>query len=199
MSTAALKVLLTGDPGCGKTTVMRRVIERLAGEVPVSGFVTEEIREGGRRTGFRGITPDGRDFLLAHVDSPSEIRVGPYGVEQEGLESIGVPALRPGPATRLVVVDEIGKMECFSEAFRRAVQQLLDGETPLLASVASRGVGFVKNVRQDPRVTLLRMQRRSRDAMVGDLLRRLARAGISRETSAPRASVNEQTQEGQPT
>jgi nucleoside-triphosphatase len=151
-------------------------VERLGGRVSMTGFVTDEIREGGRRKGFRGTTLDGDDFLLAHVDSPSAIRVGPYGVELEGLETIGVPALEAGPGTGLVVLDEIGKMESFSDAFRQAVERLLASDTPLLATVAAHGVGFVKRVRRDNRVELVRMSRRSRDSMVGEMLRKLERS-----------------------
>jgi nucleoside-triphosphatase THEP1 len=180
MSDPAIKLFLTGDPGCGKTTVLRRVVTRLGGSVPMSGFLTEEVLETGRRRGFQGVTLSGESFPLADRDLDSELRVGPYGVTLEGLETVGLDALRPGASTRLLVLDEVGKMEAFSEPFRDRVQEMLDGETPLLATVASHGVGFVKRIRQDRRVTLLRMRRRGRDAMVGDILRRLAAIGIAR-------------------
>ena len=173
-----MKLFLTGDPGCGKTTVVRRVAERLAPKVAMTGFWTEELREGDTRTGFRGVTLDGRDFLLAHVREKGVAKVGPYGVVLEGLERVGVDALRPAPATRLVVLDEVGKMESFSTAFRDAVEALLASPVPVLGTVAVHGVGFPKRVRQDRRIELVRMSRASRDAMVGDVLRRLAAAGI---------------------
>jgi len=44
-------LLLTGPPGCGKTTLLEKVIERT--RVPCIGFVTKEIREAGRRKGFK--------------------------------------------------------------------------------------------------------------------------------------------------
>ena len=183
-----LKLFLTGNPGCGKTTLIRRVVDALSGEVAMTGFLTEEIREGRKRKGFRGRTLDGRDFVLATVDSGSDLRVGSYGVEREGLETIGVPSLEPGSDTRLVVVDEVGKMESFSMPFRDAIESLLAAETPVLGTVAARGVGFVKSVRKDPRITLLTVTARSRDAMVGEVLRRLARsprgrAGTARDTA----------------
>jgi nucleoside-triphosphatase len=173
-----LKLFLTGNPGCGKTTLVRRVVDALTGEVAMTGFLTEEIREGGKRKGFRGATLDGRAFVLAHVDSQSDVRVGSYGVEREGLETVGVPSLTPNDDTRLIVLDEVGKMESFSQRFQDAVESLLAGDKPVLGTVAAQGVGFVKRVRKDPRITLLTVTPRSRDAMVGDVLRRLAQAGI---------------------
>jgi nucleoside-triphosphatase len=173
-----LKLLLTGDPGCGKTTVVHRVVERLRGSVPLCGFLTEEVGRGGRRRGFQGRTFDGRTFPLADRDFDSDLRVGPYGVTLDGLETVGLDSLRAGPETRLIVLDEVGKMELLSAAFRRRVEELLAAETALLATVSLHGVGFVKQVRQDPRVTLVRMRRRGRGGMVGEILRRLAEAGI---------------------
>jgi nucleoside-triphosphatase THEP1 len=180
MSPPPLKLFLTGDPGCGKTTALLEVVARLEGSVGMRGFVTEEILERGRRRGFQGRTLEGETFILADRRGNGERRVGPYRVVLDGLETVGLEALVPRSDTRLVVLDEVGKMESFSAAFRERVETLLDGEVPLLASVAAEGLGFVKRVRQDPRITLMRMRRDARDGVVDDILRRLARAGIVR-------------------
>jgi nucleoside-triphosphatase len=185
----APKIFLTGDPGCGKTTVLRRVVERLRGSVRMTGFLTEEVREGARRSGFCGITLDGREFPLARVGGHGPYRIGPYTVSLEELDAIGVPALAPPPGTELVVLDEVGKMESFSAAFRDAVLSLLAREVPLLATVAVHGVGFPKKVRHDPRIVLVRMGRESRNAVVGELLRLLADAGIGAGTGRSRAAT----------
>lgn len=179
-----VKLFLTGDAGVGKTTAVRRIVERLQATVPMTGFLTEELMEEGRRRGFVGKTLDGETFLLADRATKGAFRVGPYGVVLEGLESVGLAALVPRADTRLVVLDEVGKMECFSAAFRERVEELLAGPLPLVATVASHGVGFVKRVRQDPRVTLLRFERQSRAAIVGEVLRRLAPLDLGRGGSA---------------
>ena len=59
--------LLTGRPGCGKTTVVRRVVERLSGQC-LAGFYTQEVRESGRRVGFEAVGLAGSRMMLAHVD-----------------------------------------------------------------------------------------------------------------------------------
>ena len=41
-------ILLTGPPGCGKTTLVGRLIDELAGK-RLAGFYTEEIRQDGCR------------------------------------------------------------------------------------------------------------------------------------------------------
>ena len=166
-----IKILLTGHPGSGKTTTVREIVKRLKGRVPMSGFFTEELREAGRRVGFQGVTLDGRSFPLAHVRTGGPMRVGPYGVDLAGLESIGIEALTPKDAGALVVLDEIGKMECLSEAFKTRVQRLLDDESPLIATVAAVGVGFVKRARNSSRAKLFTMTRGESEGMAGEITR----------------------------
>ncbi|MBU4178886.1 MAG: hypothetical protein KJ625_02965, partial [Actinobacteria bacterium] len=69
-------LLLTGKPGCGKTTVIRRAVD---GRSDAGGFYTGEVREGGRRTGFSITTLDGRSGILAGTDIESSVHLGRYG------------------------------------------------------------------------------------------------------------------------
>jgi nucleoside-triphosphatase len=166
-----VKILLTGHPGSGKTTSVREVVERLRGRVPMTGFITEELRESGRRVGFQGVTLDGRTFALAHVRTGGSLRIGPYGVDLAGLESIGLDALTPHQPGVVVVLDEIGKMECLSEAFKTRVAQLLEDDTPLIATVAAVGVGFVKRVRNTAHAKHFTMTRGESEGMAGEIAR----------------------------
>ncbi len=166
-----LKIVLTGEPGSGKTTVVRKVLERLSGRIPMTGFFTEEIRMSGKRVGFQGVTLDGRKFPLAHVDTKGPLRVGPYGVDLTGLESIGVSSLSPMSPGELVVIDEIGKMECLSEAFKARAAELLSSDAPLFATVAAVGVGFVKRVRNDRRARHFTVTQGQAEGMAGQLTR----------------------------
>ncbi len=166
-----VKILLTGHPGSGKTTSVRGVVERLRGRFPMTGFFTEELRESGRRVGFQGVTLDGRTFALAHVRTGGSLRIGPYGVDLAGLESIGLDALTPRGPGVVVVLDEIGKMECLSEAFKTRVAQLLEDDTPLIATVAAVGVGFVKRVRNTARAKHFTMTRGESEGMAGEIAR----------------------------
>jgi nucleoside-triphosphatase len=110
------KVLLTGRPGCGKTTLIKRVVDEVA--VPAGGFYTEEVRESGQRVGFKMITLDDQESLLAHVDFKTQQRVGKYGLDLSALETVGVAALREAMRARqLVVLDEIGQWNCARRFF----------------------------------------------------------------------------------
>jgi nucleoside-triphosphatase len=165
-------LLLTGRPGVGKTTLVRRVLERLP-RVPVSGFYTVEIRSEGRRVGFRVVTLTGQESLLAHVEIRSRHRVGRYGVDVTAFEQVALPGLTPGPHTCLIVIDEIGKMECFSPAFREAVVRALEADTPVLATVALRGNRFIEGLKARKDVTVVEIKPTNRDRLVEELAGRL--------------------------
>ena len=109
-------ILFTGFPGCGKSTIIEKIVQRI--NRPSTGFFTREIRDKGRRVGFSITTLDGQQGILAHIDIRSHIRVGRYGVNIRDIEKIAVPSMRPENDNVILVVDEIGKMECLSGLFR---------------------------------------------------------------------------------
>jgi nucleoside-triphosphatase len=164
----AVDTLLTGVPGCGKTTLVERIAARLGERA--GGFVTRELREGGRRVGFRIRTLDGEEGVLAHVDHPSERRVGRYGVRTDELERVAVPAVRRAVREgRVVVIDEIGKMELFSRAFREAVVEALDSPSRVLATIHARRDPFTEEIRARPDVVLVEVTRRNRDRLAREI------------------------------
>jgi nucleoside-triphosphatase len=165
--------LITGPPGVGKTTALRRVCDALEGW-PLRGFWTEEVRVGGVRQGFRVVTFDGEQRSIADVRRPGPPRVGKYGVDVAAIDAVSRRVLVPDPGVRLFVVDEIGKMECLSRGFVDAVRALLAQGRPLLATVALRGEGLIAEVKRDPRARLLQLTRDNRDRVaeeVADMLR----------------------------
>jgi nucleoside-triphosphatase len=160
------RVLLEGRPGIGKSTVTRRLIALLrdAG-VPLSGFVTDEIRERGRRLGFAVETVHGERGVLAHVELPGPPRVGRYGVDLPTFERVALPALVAPGRDGVVVVDELGRMELASAAFRAAVSALLDQDVPLVATVQLHHHPFTDALKRRHDVRVLRVSERSRDAL----------------------------------
>lgn len=162
-------LLLTGVPGVGKTTVICRLAEMLAGR-RVRGFYTEEIRESGQRRGFRLRTFDGEERIIAHVDFPGRLRVGKYGVDVSALDDVVGSALAPDAAVAAYLVDEIGKMECLSPRFVAAVRALLAGGRPLVATVGLKGGGLIEEVKRRKDVLLWEVTRENRDRLPGQAL-----------------------------
>lgn len=167
-------ILLTGRPGVGKTTVIRGVLARW--EAGAGGFYTEEIREQGRRTGFRLVTLDGAESTLASVNISSPYRVGKYGIDLDDLEKVGVEALYRAmrqPEMSLLVVDEVGRMELFSPAFREAVERALDSPKLVLGSVMARSHPWVDAIKARPDVSLVEVTRLNRSTLPEQILRGL--------------------------
>ncbi len=167
-----MKILLTGRPGVGKTTVIRRLAEALADLEP-TGFCTEEIREGGRRVGFRLSGFHGETGVLAHVDRGPP-RVGRYGVDVEGFESF--LARIPWERGRVILLDEIGKMECLSGRFVSLVQRLLEDPRPMVATRALKAPPAVGPVLDAVPLRTVRVTERTRGALPTELARAVREA-----------------------
>jgi nucleoside-triphosphatase len=162
-------ILLTGSPGCGKTTVIQAVIGQL-GDMQLAGFFTQEIRKNGQRVGFEAVGLKGNRCVLAHVGSSSGRRVGRYGVEIEQFEAlVSEEVENSNEKVRAFIIDEIGKMECFSQKFVQIVRHLLDGSRPVLATVALKGGGFIAEVKSRADIQLITVSSKNRNQLPGEI------------------------------
>jgi nucleoside-triphosphatase len=168
-----VRVLVEARPGAGKTTAAIRLAERLrAAGLPLAGFFTEEMREGGVRVGFRIETFDGERGVLAHVERRGPPRVGKYGVDLDAFERLALPAVEP-PAGGASVIDELGKMELASARFREAVTILFDSDVPLVATVHAFRHPFTDELKGRADVELVKLSRANRDELPAALADRI--------------------------
>ncbi|XP_032538668.1 cancer-related nucleoside-triphosphatase [Chiroxiphia lanceolata] len=177
-------VFLTGPPGVGKTTLIQKVTQALKSSgIPIDGFYTEEVREGGRRTGFDVVTLSGSRGPLSRVSSNStsrcEYRVGQYVVDLVSFEQLVLPMLRnvnhgSGTERRICVIDEIGKMELFSQAFIQAVRQTLAGSgTVVLGTIPipkGKPLDLVEEIRSRKDVKVFNVSKENRNSILQDIL-----------------------------
>ncbi len=165
--------LLTGRPGTGKTTVIRKTLLLL--HLKAGGFYTQEIRQDNVRKGFQIITLDGEKAVLSHTELKTQARIGKYGVSLDTLNGIAVPAIyRAIETADLVVIDEIGRMELLSTAFREAVIKALGSGKKILASIMLNPHPFADRIKKRPGVKLIQITVENREAVERDLLRELA-------------------------
>jgi nucleoside-triphosphatase len=68
--------------------------------------------------------------------------------------------------SRLIVMDEIGRMELCSQAFQEAVGRALDSPRPVLGTIQDRSNAFLDSVRARPDVKILRVGTGNRECLV---------------------------------
>ncbi|MFC2008231.1 nucleoside-triphosphatase [Chloroflexota bacterium] len=162
--------LLTGKPGTGKTSLIKQAIIGMPGKA--GGFYTEEIRSQGVRQGFRLVTLDGDTTILSHISIRSPYRVSKYGVEIDSLDRVGVSALRQAAQDcDLIIIDEIGKMELFSDSFREAVLQIIDSGKRVLGTIMLAPNPWADAIKLKPQVTLVEVTRANHPQVLEELLR----------------------------
>jgi nucleoside-triphosphatase len=93
-----------------------------------------------------------------------------YGVDVEGFEDFLDSILFLDPATRLIIIDEIGKMECFSDKFRRLLKDILDSEKIVIATIALKGRGIIAAVKKRPDIKLFEITQMNRGTLLSNIL-----------------------------
>lgn len=171
----------------GKTTLVQKACESLVSSgVGVEGFYTEEVREGGRRVGFDVVTVSGERGNLSRIrDStgPSagrrEYTVGQYVVDLSSFENLALPLFaKVGSAEvdsrKVFVIDEIGKMELFSQSFIRAVRRTLDSSScSILGTIPvpkGKPLALVEEVRSRKDVKVFTVSKENRNTILEEIV-----------------------------
>jgi nucleoside-triphosphatase len=167
-----MNYLLTGHPGVGKTTIIKKLIDKL--KLPAGGFYTEEIREDNMRMGFAIVTLSGLKGVLAHRNFKSSYKVGDYGVGVYTLERIGVKEIQMCLVEKkVIVIDEIGKMELLSPEFQEAVKKALDADNLVLGTITLARHPFAEKVKARDDVKIYEVTRENQDEVLKVLSKEL--------------------------
>lgn len=165
-------IFLTGAPSSGKTTVIKKVIAKLG--YPANGFYTEEDRAYGKRIGFLMKTLDGRMGYLAHQDIKSDFHIRRYGVDIGNIERIAAASIAP-IKNNIIVLDEIGKMECFSNAFKQAATNALDAANIVIGTITLGGDDFISGIKNREDIEIIEVTMDNRDSLPDLILRKVSR------------------------
>ncbi|MBP1697279.1 MAG: putative NTPase [Deltaproteobacteria bacterium] len=156
----------------GKTTLIRELCEALKEFHPV-GFYTAEIREEGMRKGFELVDLEEKRGVLSHVDIKSPYRVGRYKVDVSGFEDFLDGISFFDPSSHIVMVDEIGKMECLSDKFERILKRVLNSEKWVIATIALKGSGLITEVKKRQDVKLFEITQSNRNVLFSEILKEI--------------------------
>ena len=172
-----MKIILTGEPGIGKTTIIKKLLQRLGDRA--IGFWTEEVRDPKtkKRTGFKVISTEGNAQLFASKFFTSKHLVGSYGVNTARFESVVLPLLEKAKKAKglYIVMDEIGKMELFSAGFRGLVKEILfNPKYKVIATIPIRDVHpLVRDIRRLQGAVVIEVNKENRDFLVEEILKLL--------------------------
>lgn len=140
-----MNIFITGNPGCGKSTLIQKVLDEIS-DKKVSGIITPEMRVNGARQGFKIIDLASRkEEVLASVNIERGPGVSRYTVNIEGIDIIMDIFLESYEYSEYVVIDEIGMMEFYSKKFKKTIQMVLNSNKTVLASLSKRFVKEYKN------------------------------------------------------
>ena len=162
-------ILITGRPGAGKTTLIKEIVEKLG--KPAGGFYTEEIRRSGQRIGFGIKTLDGKSGMLSSIDIDSPCRIGKYKVNLPEFERVALPAVEGGLAkSKIIIIDEIGPMELFSQKFKDTVLKALDSPNQVIATIKQKGAKFIDKIKSRRDVTIFNLCSDNREEILNKIL-----------------------------
>ena len=164
-------IFLTGAPSSGKTTVIKKIIENLIH--PANGFYTVEERVDGKRVGFLMKTLDGKEGYLAHQDIKSDFYIRRYGVSTENIENIAVPSISP-VENNIIILDEIGKMECFSLAFKQATTNAIDASNIVIGTITLGGDDFIREIKNRGNVEISEVTENNRNLLPDIILEKIS-------------------------
>ena len=171
MTVIKKNIFLTGAPSLGKTTVIKKVIGLL--DHPANGFYTEEERLDGKRVGFMMNTIDGKKGYLAHEDIRSEFHIRRYSVSIENIDNIAVPSIAPRGGN-IIIVDEIGKMECFSRVFRQAANEALNSPNIVVGTITFGGDEFILGIKNRGDIEIHEVTAENRDLLPAAILQKIS-------------------------
>jgi nucleoside-triphosphatase len=165
-----MNIFITGNPGCGKSTLVKKLLAEMPGR-RVAGMITPEIRENGKRKGFKIIDLSSeQEEILASVNSERGPGVSRYRVHLDAIDVIIDKFLESYGGSEYVVIDEIGMMEFYSQKFREIIEMIVASDKVVIATLSKR---LVKEYQS--RGELFHLTRDNFDEIYGQVRSRLQR------------------------
>ncbi|XP_011210938.1 nucleoside-triphosphatase THEP1 [Bactrocera dorsalis] len=172
-------ILLTGPPGVGKTTLLRKIFEEIRLIYSCQGFLTEEVRneQTHERVGFDVVTLSGQRCVLARALSENRKqmpKVGKYSVHINDFENLVLPLIACGNFKyELLIIDEIGKMELKSKQFERVLYELIH-KIPILATIPCAPIKqsqLIESLKKSPKSKIYEINKNNRDAIQKEIVK----------------------------
>jgi|BioPla2DNA2_1021312.scaffolds.fasta_scaffold122194_1 nucleoside-triphosphatase THEP1 len=171
----ARHIFLTGEKQIGKSTLLKKVLDKYAGDA--AGFFTvrtNEFLKDGYSVHMFGLDEEavpGENNLLFVCGKPNEHMF-------ERFDRMGCEVLSKCVDSSLTVMDELGPHEVRAELFHKAVLRLLDGNVPILGVLQAPAESFWPDIVEHPQVQIIEINEHNRDdsIVIDDILSILTNA-----------------------
>ncbi len=169
-------ILITGSPGVGKTTLIKKIEDYLKeNSLPVGGLYSPEIKTDGKRQGFALVDiHNGKKGILASKTG-SGPKVGKYAVNKHDLDNIGVKAIESAlRSAQYVLIDEIAPMELKSKEFMNIVEKAFSSSKIVIAVIHKRSKApFIQKIKNREDVILWDIHKNNQDIVYEQIIQTL--------------------------
>jgi len=152
---------LTGEPGIGKSTAIKRFFD-LSG-VSCDGFFTLWTS----RTGDRTLKMYAADSSVPEAEWKSvDIAVfnnGEFTIYGELFDSFGADVIKTAGRKRVIVMDEVGRMEKNSPRFIDSIFEKLDGNIPVVGVLKLMETKLFDDISNHPNTEIIPVTLDNRD------------------------------------
>lgn len=168
------KLFLTGPPRSGKSTAIKTIINTL-GHEKFKGFYTEEIRMNDKREGFKIITMDGREGILASIHFESDVRLSRYGLDMNVFEELCISSIKNDSEDKIILIDEVGPMQMYSQKFKTYLETIMKDNSPVLGTIYVDEHPWIDGFKKDHELELIHVNPTNRDDVPKDIISKLGK------------------------
>lgn len=161
-------ILITGQPGVGKTELLKK-LSIIFKEFNPAGFFTSAIIENGERVGLEIENLNGDIMTFAHISMKSKHSMGKFKIDIKGFEDFLQQVMLKEKKTGLYFIDEICKAECESKKFSKLIVELLNSDKPLVATIPDKGTGLISEIKKRDDVRLFELTPNNQEQKLKEL------------------------------
>ena len=183
-------VFVTGNVGVGKSTLLRRIIDKSAPSQHIYGFCTEKISPDGKHgdTGKVYIYPaSGKCLLQEQYCFADMLGRQHFYLHADVFDTVGIALLSDIPYGSIVMMDELGFLESSSTKFCDKVMEILSGDYLVLGAVKPRRIPFLNAVREHSKTALYEVTEQNRDNLFSEIV--LKFENLLSKTNYPNGSI----------
>lgn len=167
-----MKILLTGHPGVGKSTVIHKVVKTV--NRALYGIIAQEIRdEVNNRVGFTAQNSQNEKVIFAHktLIKSNHLIGGKYYVDVDVINNFVVPELKKGleQNNTITIIDEIGRMQSLSDQFIKTTEDLFNSQASFLGTIVLDPEPWSLQFKNNKSVLLIEVTKENREDITNSL------------------------------